>query len=140
MRAWQRDLQDWAFNCAPAGDAAEGSEDEQEFDYETVDPETAAEEAAYFLINLKTSNRLNATETCKLCFWLSKAGIGGIIRELAVRPDRHSSNYSKHFDLVIHRHDPGDQYFYEVHLPSTSRAAAGRVVNIAPVLPPFKAI
>jgi len=138
LHQWEHDLERWD-NCIEPNDGLENSDNEQEFDYNTVDEETALREAGNMLVYLKVSNRLNAREACTLCFWLSKAGLGGLVRELAVHPKRPPSQYSKHFDIVIRRDDPGDTDLYEIQVPLTRRSDAARVVETVPMWTPFEA-
>ena len=92
------------------------------------------------LIDLKRAGHLSATEVCKLCFWLSKAGLGGLIQRLAVHPERGSSQYSKHFDLVsgTRRLDTdGDHYCLQS--PAYLRCEARRCVQDLLVWTPLEA-
>lgn len=88
---WEQELDSWENNCVPDADP-EHSDEEQQFDYNAVDEDTALCESANMLILLKVSNRLNAREVCTLVFWRSKAGLGGLVRDLAVHPQRPSGN------------------------------------------------
>jgi len=65
-------------------------------------PDEALQAAADMLVDWKLASvTVTATHVCKLCFWLSKAGLGGPISDLSVHPERSSGQYSKHFDLVV---------------------------------------
>ncbi len=72
-----------------------------DFDYDVVYPEVALHEADNMIIDLKLQFGVSARQICTLCFWLSKAQVGGKIQDLAVHPDRPTEQYSKHFDLVL---------------------------------------
>ena len=83
---------------------------------------------------------ITATHVCKLCFWLSKAGLGGSIEKLSVHPERPSGQYSKHFDLVVgtRRCDTdGDDYWMKS--PCYLRADAKRSVQDLCVWTPLEA-
>jgi len=137
LHRWEQDLQSWE-----DGFAVEGahSDTEHDFDYDAVDQQTALREAGDMLVQLKVSNRLNAREVCTLCFWLSKAGLGGLVRALSQHPKRPSGQYSKHFDLIVRREDPGDSDLYEIDLPLSRRTDAERVVETTPMFTPFEAV
>ena len=86
---WEKDLEPWPLEMHPAGEV--GSDGEEAFDYESVTPDVALQEFTNMVIDLKvTAAQFNARTACVLCFWASKAGLGGTIADLAVAPDRDS--------------------------------------------------
>jgi hypothetical protein len=92
------------------------------------------------LIDLKWAGHLSATQVCKLCFWLSKAGVGGLIKDLAVHPERGSSQYSKDFDLCAGtRRIDTDGDLYCLQSPSYLRSEARRCVQDLLVWTPLEA-
>eukprot|EP00969_Alexandrium_andersonii_P270334 11948676-Alexandrium_andersonii.AAC.1 len=79
----------------------EGPEGDEEIDWAAVTPEMATEEFPAMLVRLKLQGTLSARQVCTLCFWASRAGLGGLTKELAVRPNQQSGQYSRHFDKVV---------------------------------------
>ena len=69
------------------------------FDYDVVSPEIALHEADNMIIDLKLQFGVSARQICTLCFWLSKAQVGGKIKDLAVHPDRPTDKSSTPFDF-----------------------------------------
>jgi hypothetical protein len=137
--AWERELESW-HNSVDSGIQLETTGGVA-IDPNDVDPDTALTEAANMLIDLKLKSGLAAKHVCTLCFWLSKANVGGTIAELAVHPDRSSGQFSKHFDLIVGlRGVDVDDDFMKVDVPTYERSSARRVVREMPVFTPLEAI
>ena len=131
--AWEQELAKWE-----AADEEVGS---AEFDYDAVDAETALQEAGNLLIDLKLQSGVPAKSICILCWWLSKANVGGVIKDLGVHPVRPSGQYSKHFDLVVGvRGVDVEDDFYKADAPAHERGMAKRSIVEMPVFSPLEAI
>ena len=135
--AWEQDLNNWNGCIENPGIDLE----KPCIDIDAVDAETALHEAGNMLIDLKLQSGVSARQICTLCWWLSKANVGGVIAELAVHPDRASGQYSKHFDLIVGvRGVDVDDDFMKVNVPVYERSAARRIVREMPVFSPLEAI
>jgi len=90
------------------------------------------------LLNLKQMGNISAKQACVLAYWAHKAGAGGKVAELAVRPDQQSGKYSCKFDRVVGSiHD--DRFVY-VNMPIELRNEGTRRVEAIPTLPPHVCI
>jgi hypothetical protein len=134
--AWERDLHAW-----DQPDHAEVSDEEvAEFDFNTISTRAAADELGNMIIDLKHRGVLTASQSCTLCFWASKAGVDGIVADLAVHPIRPSGQYSKHWDSVMGRRLGTDDDFYELATPVNSRREGVRSVVATHAWPPLEAV
>ena len=88
VRLWEADISGWegSMHEDPTG----GSDDDAEIDYDNASKEVALEEFTNMLIDLKASHVLSARTVCVLCFWASKLGVGGLVAEIAMGPNRPS--------------------------------------------------
>ena len=118
LKSWYNDMQD------PGGE--EETEDEAEHDPEKMTAEEALAELGDMLIDFKMQGTLHATHVCVLCFWASKAGLGGIVSRLAKAPGGSSGNYAKHFNRTIGADLNDDDSLYAVDVPSFKRGHMGR--------------
>ena len=110
-------------------------------DPDQCEPADALRLAGEMLVDLKWAGKLSAREVCTLCFWLAKAGNGGILKDLAVHPERSSGQYSKHFDLIVQtRRCDTEGDFYIMQSPCYVRSQAMRCVEPLYVLTPLEAI
>ncbi len=135
-RAWEEDLHSWEqdWHTEPQADP-----DDPDFDYDAVSAKVAAEEFGNLVVDLKLQGSLSAKHACILCWWASKAGIGGITSRLAVHPQRSSGQYSKHFDLVVGSGADAEDDFYVMSTPSFRRTDATRVSQDVRMWPPLEA-
>ena len=118
-----------------------GSDQESALDPDRCEPAEALRLAGEMLIDLKWAGTLSAIQVCTLCFWLEKAGNGGLIKKLAVHPDRSSGQYSKHFDLIVGtRRCDTDGDYYIMQSPCYLRSQARRSVEPLEVSTPLEAI
>ena len=138
--AWEREVASLNNVFEPVGSQLESSEGPS-FDYDNPGAEVALEEAANMLIDLKLQAGISARQVCTLCWWLSKAGLGGKIADLSVHPDRASGQYSKHFDYVVGvRAVDVREDFVIVKMPMHERSMAKRSVREVAVFTPLEAI
>ena len=53
---------------------------------------------------------LPATTVCKLCYWASRGGMGGVVAEMAKRPGLKSGVYNKHLSKLLGYDDRGETF------------------------------
>ena len=103
--------------------------------------EEASAVVANMLIALRLQSHLSAKHVCTLAWWLKKAGLKGVVADLAVHPDRSSSQYSKHFDLIAGtRAVDIAEDFYVADVAIHSRTQAKRLIQPMPVFTPLDAL
>lgn len=112
--------------------------DPDDFKYQFVDEDVAAEEFLTYLVLLKVSGKLSAKQACILAFWACKAGAKGA-KKLAVRPDAPSGRFSYEFDNAMGSF-PKDLPSYSVDLAKRRRHDNSRSWEPLPFIPPHEAI
>ena len=136
---WEESLKTWEAELNDP-DQGQDSAPDADFDFESVTPAIAEEELATWIVDMKHKGALSAKDACVACWWAHKAGVAGRVGDLALRPGKQSSAYSRHFDKVV---DPGkgsaDDDLYVVRAPAYHRATDSRVGVDLHVLPPLEA-
>ena len=84
-------------------------------------------------------SKLHATHVCVLCFWASKAGLGGIVSRLAKAPGGSSGSYAKHFNRTVGADLNDDDSLYAVDVPSFKRGHMVRSSQEIAMYPPHEA-
>ena len=136
--AWELELKSWYNDMQDAG-GDEETEDEAEHDPEKMTAEEALAELGDMLIDFKMQGTLHATEVCVLCFWASKAGLGGIVSRLAKAPGGSSGSYAKHFNRTIGADLNDDDSLYALDVPSFKRGHMVRSSQEIAMYPPHEA-
>ena len=117
-----------------------GGEDDVQFDYDNdVTSELAAEELGAMLIHMKMSGVFSARQCCIICFWASRAGVNGVVSDLAMPPNRDSGKYSEQFDSVV-GNAPDDIDAYDVPMAVARRFDLSREFSSIPFLPPHEVL
>ena len=135
---WEHDLARVRDPWAPFGD--EDTDGEQE-----ISAEEATQCLAQYVIDLKQRGDLNATQACTICFWASQAGLGGLVKELAVAPSdpedqtQNTGRQSKTFDRVTGAMDDADDYYY-IDVPCHHRTEGVRGTMRLPLWTPLDAL
>ena len=140
--AWDHDVGPAAVgsDAEPDPDDDVGSEPEPDC-IEDVTADEASREVANMLIDLRLQSHLSARQVCTLAWWLAKAGLQGVVADLAVHPDRSSGQYSKHFDLIAGtRAVDIAEDFYVADVAIHSRTQAKRIIQPMPVFTPLDAL
>ena len=107
-----------------------------------IDPDAATKDEAEiylyeYIVELKLSGMLSATQACQLCFWAAKAGVNGGCSKLGRRPGLSGTGrYSAHFDNVVGK--PVDDDYLHIAVPQYRRSCDTRVTVPMPVTPPFE--
>ena len=113
-------------------------EDDNDWSYMT--PEVAGAELVDFLIVLKLSAVLTATQACLIAWWAAQAGATGDCQKLGgVRPGAGSGKYSYEFDKFVGTY-PKDLPAYSVRLGERTRHDASRYFEGIPTIPPHEAL
>ena len=133
LHSWERPDRIWE-NPLGRDDAWE-SASEDEFDYDAISNETAAELLFEFIVDLKLSGKLSAKSACVLAFYAVKAGVVGCedLKKIALNPTAQSGKYSRQFDQRV-GHPDSEGYVY-VDAAMNSRSSSARLVNKVPILP-----
>ena len=137
---WEQALQGWqaALHDPDAHGGSDSSGDE--FDFDSVTEDMAQQELGNMIVDLKHKGTLTAKDACILCWWAAKAGLKGLVADLAMRPDRPTGNFSKCFDRVMRKQAGGeDDDLYVMKVPSYRRATATRSHLETHVWPPHEA-
>lgn len=134
---WEEEYQWLDASLYDDEDAAAGSDIEEEFDYDNVEPEVAQACLFDYVVALKNDGTISAKTACVIAFWATKSGSLGQIGSLAFAPNKASSGaYSKHFDRVV---APANDSLYRMKAQCQMRADASTVVKEIPVVLPHEA-
>ena len=133
--AWELKLKNWYNDMQDLGGEDE-AEDEAVHDPEKMTAEEALAELGDMLIDFKMQGKLHATHVCVLCFWASKAGLGGIVSRLAKAPGGSSGSYAKHFNRTIGADLNDDDSLYALDVPSFKRGHMVRSSQEIAMYPP----
>jgi len=106
---------------------------------ETQVKNDAGHELAELLLQLHTSGRLSAKETCLLSHWATEAGAAGPVGEMAKGPGAQSGHYQRHLDRVAGLRGCPDN-FYTLQIPGHTKHSVDRVVNNVQVVPPHEVL
>jgi hypothetical protein len=126
----------------PADSQTQAAEDPQPAsDHEGPDETQAQNEAGHelaeLLLQLHTSGRLSAKDTCLLSHWATKAGAVGPARSLAKGPGAPSGHYQRHLDRAAGLRGSSDE-FYALQIPGHTKHSVQRVSNLVRVVPPHE--
>ena len=105
---------------------ASNADETKRLDLEDVTPEQASDYLGEALTQLKLTGTLPATHVCKLAYWASRGGCGGLTRALAYQPYAQAGKYSEHFDHAIGRPEDEDQYW--LPLAQADRVSGNRLL------------
>jgi hypothetical protein len=106
------------------------------FDPNLVTVEEAGNLLADALIDLKLSGAMSAKQVCTIAFWAHKAGAVGPVEDLKWRPDDKSTgHFHRQFDKATGSSLHSAHEFYDVRMPTASRATSDRVMRAVPMLP-----
>eukprot|EP00971_Amphidinium_carterae_P031284 616104-Amphidinium_carterae.1 len=102
----------------------EDSEDEF-FDYETMEPDAAAEDLKKYLMGQYISGKMDAKQTCITAWYAQKAGLTAL-KEISLRPDSQSSHFARKLRASVDKDlkENGNTYFVQV--PGYTRHSGGR--------------
>lgn len=115
-------------------------EDPEPPDYSDITAPEAGEELFLTLVEFKLRGLLSARQTCVLAFWASRAGAVGPASEIALRPEKSSGEYSRHFDKVVAGSTNSDAELYKVPLARRARSDASRLMGEIPMVLPHEAL
>lgn len=87
--------------------------------------EACGQEFFDMVVALKQKGALSAKQACCLAYFAAGAGCPGPISKLAVRPDRPTGHFSRHFDRAL-ACDSGQANLYHFEVPGHNRAEAAR--------------
>ena len=122
------------------GGPPEGSDPEEQFSYDAVNPDAAGQQLADMLTDLKQRGTISAKQCCILAYWASKAGARGRVNALAFRPDcPWTGHYSRHFDSVMGTKPKEGVSWYELCVPSHRRFDDERSPVDLSGIPPLEA-
>ena len=103
---------------------------------EDVDPEGTVEEAAecfaQLLLDKYFESSLSAQSVCTLAYYASKAGVTGLVEELALKPGAGSGNFQRHLKKVL---GFSSDDFYKLRVPGTLKHELGRTSWYLPTQP-----
>ena len=134
MSSWENWNPSWA-----AAEDRSWSTDDPDFDYSSIDAETAGRELVSMLVMLKVMGVLSAKQTCILAWWAAKAGAVGECVQVGLRPDQNSGKYSKHFDSWSGA-GASSLDLYQLPLGRRLRFEAARTFTALPVRVPHEAL
>jgi hypothetical protein len=138
QHAWEASLTSWEAELHDP-DPGDDSESDVEFDWDAVTEAVAQEELGSLIIGMKHRGTLTATDACLLCWWAHKAGVKGVVAQVAMRPGhKNTGNYSRHFDKIVNPTDHDDD-LYVMTAPGYHRSTDLRVLADFSVLPPHDA-
>ena len=134
-------LHSWEERCweqeVANGECQSGNEDESE-------ELPVGDEAAEMLVSLLFAMlhggiRMSAKHLCIICFWASRAGIGGPCKTYSFRPNAPSGHYQRHIDAKDGSRDKHKET-HTLQIPLHEKWSASRVVADVPVLVPHSEI
>ena len=109
---------------------------------ESLDEEVSVEEAEQHATDILMSKyhnggRMYATDICKLCYWLKKAGLSFSVAALAKKPGLHTSNYNRHVKHVLGM-DQEDETLQHLSVPVSDVVDGSRSEYLLPVIHPHE--
>lgn len=124
----------------PAEDAPASADEEDEDPENPSTPEAATDALSDMLIDMVLKRSLSAKQACNIAWYAMKAGLGGSIAEMALKPSSSSGHFQRKLDAVMGHQQAIQQTLYELDIPSYNRHQVEREVRRIPVLPPHEAI
>ena len=82
---------------------------------------------------------MTATNLTKICWFAHHAGLGGLVEQLAMRPDSPSGHHSRKVKSVLGLGEL-DRHSYTLKLPGFKKHAAARAIVDVKVLPPHECL
>ena len=116
------------------------SDEEDPYGDADLDPESASQEFADYLIGLQTKGKISAKDVCALAFYAKLANLTGKATELALKPSSPTGHFQRHLDKCLGLLDYVDEHSYTLRLPGTDRHSESREVFDIPVVPPHEAL
>lgn len=95
-------------------------------DYSSMGQTECGQCLADYILYLKATNTLTATQACILAFWAKGAGAVGCVEQFALQPERHSHRYSRHLDNIL---GVKKSKFYPLRLAQNARMSASRILE-----------
>ena len=135
---WEEDLNPWENEDLYNGGWGEDSDNEPENDIplhqrrRAVDPTKAESEEhlGEYLISRVLLGKMAAKEACTIAYWSKFCGVGGVVADLALRPDSPTGHFKRRFDEVIGAKTFGGKTM-DLDIPGHLTASMGRVVHKA---------
>ena len=101
----------------------------------------ATEHFAQLLVDacLKGTTEVSAKLVCTLCWWASAAGMGGLVKDLAMNPNAPSGHFARHMRFILGL-DQLDENLYWLEVPGYKKAEACRTSLSLGVYPPHECL
>ena len=102
-------------------------------------PEQAGHHFGSLIVDMMRLGEISAMKLCILCYWASKAGAVGPVRDLAMSPGSHTSHYKRHVDTVL---DGGieDGALMRFEVPGHLKHTRSRTTHVVMGLPAHEAL
>lgn len=88
----------WEMAASAAQPAGEPADEPESSDYEEPSEEEAGARLVDFLLDQLYNNAISARSLCVTCYWASKAGAQGVVKDFALHPGSSSGKFMRKVD------------------------------------------